>query len=80
MSTLNSNLALDLMNKYVDIKAALQHAFFQCAFTAYSCIFNKALRYKLFFLKALSKRLWKLTIKTKRLSRLKSLSFLNFND
>jgi len=26
------------------------------------------------------KRLWKLTSKTKRLSRLKSLSFLNFNN
>jgi hypothetical protein len=43
-------------------------------------LITKALRYKLFFLKALTKRLLKLTIKTKRLSRLKSLSFLNFND
>ncbi len=33
-----------------------------------------------FFAKALLKRLWKLSIKTKRLSRLKSLSFLNFNN
>jgi len=41
---------------------------------------TKALRYKLFFLKALMKWLWKLTIKTRRLSRLKSLSFLNFNN
>jgi len=40
----------------------------------------KALCNKLFFFKALSKQLWKLTIKTKQLSRLKSLSFLNFND
>jgi len=46
----------------------------------YLFIVGKALRYKLFILKALTKRLWKLTIKTKRLSRLKSLSFLNFND
>jgi len=43
-------------------------------------LYTKAVRYKLFFLKALTKWLWKLTIKTEQLSRLKSLSFLNFND